>query len=1338
MSAQNVVADAMPLPMASLPSQNFNGSNLRNFALSISCLAVTAVSSMAAVQMPIEVNSTNDGSAIKSATVGLKNGMEPQRLWLKLHNLSYRTQASVRVNGGAWIDLRNDTPGLSMFDKARNHGGIGGANFTIVLTLNLPASGAGSAVQGGSNTVDFRFNGTDGNAMGFRVLDFDFVDASGLMCVSNGEKTEENPDNWTLPTGYTSASDISAGETLWRQRNLLKNSPLTPNQQIVASCSDCHAQDGLDLKYFSYSNRSIIDRSVFHGLTPAQGNRIAAYIRSLDYPNPGRPWNPPYQPGPGLDSKPIVEWAAGAGIDAVLNEDSDAISYMPNATNGDAWRTGNHIKPFPIHDVPLAIQLIDWNRWLPKIHPLDMTNPHDFLTDPMYTTYTKVRTNLDADRDGYVTGGSFRGDLGAIGGQIGSLSGSPFKLALNPNPNLPDEPQEVVDNVYSAAVWSAVKLFEIMHEYDLIKMPRVFWGYNARDRQWFANRHIFDVSPHRQRILAGDNTAPAAGDGEGRTMNLYLSNVWYELQRQLNSSARNAVTSGFGTIDWEYVDGVMKEHTNQVNNERDAYWRLNWMRSAIEQGDAGYTPYGGQHNYKAHNATNFQDHSTNFLRFINGDGSRDEGASWGDLPVAEENTYLTPAFQVWLESFARFSQSEWIQAIDPSLNTGRYSYGSTTQYLNLSPNAVRNTFAWKGGTGGHAARLIRMAQALGRDTDTRDGVMSYQAGGMHTSLINSMLAMGKALWPGPTNNPTPWDNYTISRANGPSAPTGLNATAQNAKIKLTWNGAPGAQSYNVKRRESSGEEWWTIKFFVQGTEFIDEDLEASKTYEYCISSNGTQYEEADSGAVLKSPSVGLIAHWNFDEASGEPAESESPSGMRNGVIIKSADRSIAGTVEQNVSGISGKGIRFGGYGHVSSPVALNFALGRSGSVSAWIKTESGQANVSSVLGSIGSDSENEMQWGYVDSGGNIAFDFSGTALTGPKVNDGSWHHIAMTRDQQSGQLRLYVDGDLASSGSDTTDYIERARVFRIGGSTIDELKVFNHVLSSAEVSDLATPPTGGGSGQFAEAENLAQNSSAGTATIADSSASGGYHVQSKAKTLGDWIEFTVNVPTAGTYDVMAGIRKRFNSGIWQLSVGGFNVGLPQDFYSPGQDWTEVQFGTATLTAGNNTLRFQTTGKNPGSSNFMGYFDSITLLPTTASEQFHEVENLPNSASVATASLTNTAASNGRYIQVKSNSSGEWIEMTVQVAQAGNYDLIMGIRKRFNSGIWQLSVDGVNVGPPIDLYTPGQDWNEYVFGSRNLSAGSHTFRLQTTGKNPSSSNHMGYFDTLILSPAGSRN
>ena len=78
---------------------------------------------------------------------------------------------------------------------------------------------------------------------------------------------------------------------------------------------------------------SLVEHSSASRLSEEEGKKIASYIRSLstestDLERHGRPWNPPYQPGPELKDKSIEEWAAGAGLDAVLDKDTDMLEYM--------------------------------------------------------------------------------------------------------------------------------------------------------------------------------------------------------------------------------------------------------------------------------------------------------------------------------------------------------------------------------------------------------------------------------------------------------------------------------------------------------------------------------------------------------------------------------------------------------------------------------------------------------------------------------------------------------------------------------------------------------------------------------------------------------------------------------------------------------------------------------------------------------------------------------------------------------------------------------------------------------------------------------------------------
>lgn len=125
------------------------------------------------------------------------------------------------------------------------------------------------------------------------------------------------------------------------------------------------------LGLINYSKYAIIERSMYHGLSQLQGEQIASYIRAglPSVANPGRPWNPPYQPGPGLNAKPISSWAAGAGIQWVLDCDNDTIPYLfPNGINEAAIDAGGYVDN---HDIPVFLPLPDWNEWLLKIHPAD-------------------------------------------------------------------------------------------------------------------------------------------------------------------------------------------------------------------------------------------------------------------------------------------------------------------------------------------------------------------------------------------------------------------------------------------------------------------------------------------------------------------------------------------------------------------------------------------------------------------------------------------------------------------------------------------------------------------------------------------------------------------------------------------------------------------------------------------------------------------------------------------------------------------------------------------------------------------------------------------------------
>ena len=291
------------------------------------------------VTLPVEVLGQNGTTVSSSVTVPSGSNLTGQlTLAMQIHGLRNGTQASVQVNNSAWLPISSST--VTLLGNASAYGGIGGGFATLSMTMNLPSG----VVQSGTNTINFRFNQTDGRVSGFRVLAFNIQSASGTQLIPTSTFVQDDPNTWQPPS--SAASDIAAGQTLWRTAAL--TTPLTSGgtRPILAHCMDCHTQDGRDLKYFNYSNNSIQTRAVFHGLTAQQGNQIASYIRTLNVPNPGRVWNPPYQPGPGLDSQPVSNWAAGAGLSAVLNSDADMIdAIFPSGFQSSVFAATSRSEP---------------------------------------------------------------------------------------------------------------------------------------------------------------------------------------------------------------------------------------------------------------------------------------------------------------------------------------------------------------------------------------------------------------------------------------------------------------------------------------------------------------------------------------------------------------------------------------------------------------------------------------------------------------------------------------------------------------------------------------------------------------------------------------------------------------------------------------------------------------------------------------------------------------------------------------------------------------------------------------------------------------------------------
>ncbi len=206
-------------------------------------------------------------------------------------------------------------------------------------------------------------------------------------------------------------------------------------------------------------------------------------------------------------------------------------------------------------------------------------------------------------------------------------------------------------------------------------------------------------------------------------------------------------------------------------------------------------------------------------------------------------------------------------------------------------------------------------------------------------------------------------------------------------------------------------------------------------------------------------SENLVGAWSFDEGSGTVVADSSGNG-RNGTIIDATWD----------TGKQGSALSFDGF---NAHVNIDGYQGIVGdgvetppwSVTAWVKTFDG----GEVVGWGGDGNGNRMEF-RIDAGRTRA-EGGGGATTGDTVmNDGDWHHIAMTvqpNSVYSTGIGLWLDGQLDTRSNSDPDpwhptanfdmkigvrYNGNGRLFT---GEIDEVRIYDKVLSVEELLWLA-------------------------------------------------------------------------------------------------------------------------------------------------------------------------------------------------------------------------------------------------------------------------------------------
>jgi len=158
-----------------------------------------------------------------------------------------------------------------------------------------------------------------------------------------------------------------------------------------------------------------------------------------------------------------------------------------------------------------------------------------------------------------------------------------------------------------------------------------------------------------------------------------------------------------------------------------------------------------------------------------------------------------------------------------------------------------------------------------------------------------------------------------------------------------------------------------------------------------------------------------------------------------------------------------------------------------------------------------------------------------------------------------------------------------------------------------------------------------------------------------------------------------------------------------------------------------------TGGNSAIQDIQSWSFSSTAVKTPI---IYESANLPFvSSGPSFTKLTFSGFPDGLGTMFAATKAGDNLTLTLNVAAAGVYDIKVGEKTTTSRGMFQLSVNGANVGPVSDEYsnTTGTFTTVDLGNVTITSPGPQTFKFTVTGKNIRSTGFGIALDDITLTP-----
>jgi hypothetical protein len=244
---------------------------------------------------------------------------------------------------------------------------------------------------------------------------------------------------------------------------------------------------------------------------------------------------------------------------------------------------------------------------------------------------------------------------------------------------------------------------------------------------------------------------------------------------------------------------------------------------------------------------------------------------------------------------------------------------------------------------------------------------------------------------------------------------------------------------------------------------------------------------------------------------------------------------------------------------------------------------------------------------------------------------------------------------------------------------------------------------------------------------------------------GEWLNYTVNVAAAGTYDIEVRVAAIAAGGTFHIEVNGADITGPMSIPDTGgwQSWTTVTRTNVPLSAGQqvwtlvidragaggvvgniNYIRVTAgSGSTGGAATSSPFHGTPVALPGTV--QAEDFDHGGQGVAYADGSPGNEGgAYRATDVDVEATTdagggwnvgwigAGEWLRYTVAVASAGTYDIEVRVASASAGGTFHIEVNGADRTGPLAIPDTGgwQNWTTVRRSGVSLSAGVQVWRL----------------------------